>query len=95
MAEFLENFNSFDTLLSYTVKDKVTEREVIFPYTQAELIRGGAFWCVPNFDEAEPPFTIRHGEYRITPLEENGNSKVKNISGPWGSIETNSTWNFY
>ncbi len=50
---------------------------------------------MPNFDEAEPPFTVRHGEYRITSLEENGTSKVKNLSGPWSNIETSSTWNFY
>ena len=50
------------TLLSFSLG----ENAIISPYSEVSPYRGGAFWCLPNFDEGITPFTVRHGEYRKT-----------------------------
>ncbi len=75
---------------------KAKERELLYPLTSGTIIRGGAFWCLPNFDEDGAPFTVRHGEYRVTEGESIGNEVMtKKITGPWGSLQTTSLWEYH
>ena len=82
-------FSKTGTLLSYT-KNK---REIIYPYHENGEQRGGAFWCIPNFDESGRLFTSRHGEYRRT--DSRGDEKsltTKRLSGTWGSLQVDTVW---
>jgi galactose mutarotase-like enzyme len=80
-----------DTLLFF----KRGNTDLFFPFRKGALDRGGAFWCLPNFDDDGPPFTIRHGEYRKTEGEQGErDSMTKNLSGPWGNLITKSSWEF-
>ncbi len=76
------------TLLSLSMEEK----EIIYPYDDESPYRGGAFWCLPNFDEAVIPFTVRHGEYRKIAGKGNDEMYSKNIEGPWGSLATTCNW---
>lgn len=63
--------------------------------TKENKLRGGAFLCLPNFDELPEPFTHRHGEYRITKGEESP-QQMKIIESEsengWGSLSTETKW---
>lgn len=92
MNQFFYSKNKADTLLSF----KARERELLYPLTKGTLIRGGAFWCLPNFDESGTPFTVRHGEYRVTEGESARDGVMtKNLIGPWGSLGTRSLWEYH
>ena len=55
--------------------------------------RGGAFLCIPNFENLTPPFSVKHGEYRMTPNNQQSPNK-KILSGDsWGSVRVTTTWN--
>lgn len=77
------------TLLSFSVG----EETIIYPYSNVSPYRGGAFWCLPNFDEGIMPFTMRHGEYRKVTGNSIDETYSKKIEGPWGSLATTCHWN--
>jgi hypothetical protein len=56
---------------------------------------GGAFLCIPNFEELSPPFTIKHGEYRTihkdTSLPHHA-VLTSAIENTWGSLDTTVNW---
>ncbi len=86
-----ELLNDIGTLITFTSLDDT----VISPLPENEGGHGGAFWCLPNFDEGIAPFTVRHGEYRKTPGAFVGEATVsKTISGPWGELHTKASWVF-
>jgi|GEM_PF-1108446 len=58
-------------------------------------LRGGAYLCLPNFEELSPPFSVKHGEYRITACGSQLPHK-KILAAPaesnWGNIEVTTDW---
>ncbi len=53
--------------------------------------RGGVYLCIPNFEELPPPFSIKHGEYRIT----NCDSTLphnKTLGNAWGTVDVITDW---
>lgn len=61
---------------------------ILYPFHSDEKTRGGAFWCVPNFDEL-PEFPLRHGEYRKT---EGDCRTPKTLEGSWGKVLVTTVW---
>ncbi len=58
-------------------------------------LRGGAFLCLPNFEELSPPFSIKHGEYRITACgSQLPHRKIlaSATKSNWGHIDVISDW---
>jgi galactose mutarotase-like enzyme len=56
---------------------------------------GGAFLCIPNFEELSPPFTIKHGEYRTINKETPHHSHTTLASpneNTWGSLDVTVNW---
>lgn len=81
--------NSVGTLIAFTSLGDT----VISPLPETNGGHGGAFWCLPNFDDGATSFTVRHGEYRKMPGEFlNETTVMKNISGPWGELESDAVW---
>ncbi len=86
-----ELLNNVGTLITFTSVGEL----VIATLPEKENAHGGAFWCLPNFDELGSSFTVRHGEYRETLGEFSSDTTLaKTISGPWGELETNAIWQF-
>jgi hypothetical protein len=57
--------------------------------------RGGAFLCIPNFEELNPPFAKKHGEYRntlCTPAPPHVKKIEPEVGGVWGSVDTLTEW---
>ncbi len=57
--------------------------------------RGGVYLCIPNFEELSPPFSIKHGEYRVT-VSDNKLPHKKYLSSPaenpWGDVDVVTDW---
>jgi hypothetical protein len=86
-------FNDTGTLINWQLDDI----NIVEPLHSKENggSRGGVFLCIPNFEALSPPFSIKHGEYRITPCD-NKLPHTKNLSAPaennWGNIEVITDW---
>ena len=57
--------------------------------------RGGAYLCIPNFEKLSPPFSIKHGEYRVTVCDRQLPHTKKLSSANdnnWGNIDVITDW---
>lgn len=90
MYEFKhDDFNEVGTLKEW----KNEHTHVLFPlHTIQESLRGGAFWCLPNFEEDTKIFSIKHGEYRKLALKDTILPHTKQLSSSWGSIDVRVMW---
>jgi galactose mutarotase-like enzyme len=82
------HLSSTGTLLDFSLQEK----NLIYPFTRNEKERGGAFWCLPNFDEPQNSFSVRHGEYRKNDGVFTGDFFEKRIQGLWGDLQTSCHW---
>jgi hypothetical protein len=86
-------FNDTGTLINWQLDDI----NIVEPLHSKEGggSRGGVYLCIPNFEELSPPFSIKHGEYRITACD-NSLPHQKNLSSPaennWGNIDVITDW---
>ena len=86
-------FNDTGTLINWQLDDI----NIVEPLYSKEGggSRGGVYLCIPNFEELSPPFSIKHGEYRIT-ASDSTLPHTKNLSAPaeynWGSVEVITDW---
>jgi len=86
-------FNDKGTLINWQLDDI----NIVEPLHSKENggSRGGVYLCIPNFEELSPPFSIKHGEYRITTCD-NQLPHRKNLSSPtennWGNIDVVCDW---
>ncbi len=86
-------FNDTGTLSHWQLDDI----NVIEPLHSKESggLRGGAFLCLPNFEELSPPFSIKHGEYRITACDSQLPHRkiLASATGSnWGNIDVITDW---
>jgi hypothetical protein len=86
-------FNDTGTLINWQLDDI----NVVAPLHGKEDggSRGGVYLCIPNFEALSPPFSIKHGEYRVTTCD----SKLphyKNLASDgghdWGNVEVVTDW---
>lgn len=81
-----------------TLKEWKEDDSIIIPTiheTKPGTQRGGAFLCLPNFEELPAPFEIKHGEYRREHCNVTlPHQKILESSTPegWGSLSTSTTW---
>ena len=86
-------FNNTGALISWQLDDI----NIVEPLhsTESGFSRGGAFLCIPNFEELSPPFSIKHGEYRRTTCD-NKLPHQKTLSSAtennWGNIDVITNW---
>jgi len=86
-------FNDTGTLINWQLDDI----NIVEPLHSKENggYRGGVYLCIPNFEELSPPFSIKHGEYRLTACD-NKPPHRKNLLSPadndWGNIDVITDW---
>jgi hypothetical protein len=86
-------FNDTGTLINWQLDDI----NIVEPLHGKEDggSRGGVYLCIPNFEALTPPFSIKHGEYRVTvcdnqlPHQKSLSSSAENN---WGSVEVVTDW---
>jgi hypothetical protein len=86
-------FNDTGTLINWRFDDI----NIVEPLHSKEGggSRGGVYLCIPNFEALSPPFSIKHGEYRITscdsrlPHQKNLSSSTENN---WGNVDVVTDW---
>ena len=86
-------FNNTGTLINWQLDDI----NIVEPFHSKDngSSRGGVYLCIPNFESLSPPFSIKHGEYRITacdttlPHQKTLSAASEN---PWGEIEVSADW---
>ena len=88
------DFTETGTLVKWSIGDIVVIPEII--EVSENKFRGGAFWCIPNFDQLGYPFEIKHGEYRITKCSTPTLPHEKFLSAEsgagWGKLATRVLW---
>ncbi|WP_347987782.1 hypothetical protein [Methylomonas sp. AM2-LC] len=86
-------FNDTGTLINWQLDDI----NIVEPLHGKEDggSRGGVYLCIPNFEALTPPFSIKHGEYRITACD-NKLPHQKSLSASaennWGSVDVITDW---
>ena len=87
-------FTETGTLKKWSIGDIVIIPEI--QEVSENKFRGGAFWCIPNFDQLGYPFEIKHGEYRNTKCVTNTLPHEKFLSAAsgagWGKLSTRVLW---
>lgn len=88
------DFTETGTLKRWLIGDTVVIPEIT--EISPNKFRGGAFWCIPNFDQLGYPFEIKHGEYRNTKCVTPTLPHEKFISAAsgagWGKLSTRVLW---
>jgi hypothetical protein len=87
-------FTDTGTLRSWSIGDIVVIPEI--KEVSPNKFRGGAFWCIPNFDQLGYPFEVKHGEYRNTKCTTPTLPHEKFLSAAsgsgWGKLSTRVLW---